>query len=121
MDITQNGITSGNPAAAAIVEIMRRAGATEIEGRGNSDNSADPYIRAPHGAWVRLPAYRYASPYLREVMAEVRATLADPAPPTECSAPGCSAEAGPLPGPTSGRDLCPEHRDDERHELERTA
>ena len=39
----------------------------------------------------------------------------------ECSVPGCSAEAGPLPGPTSGRDLCPEHRDDERHELERTA
>ena len=44
-----------------------------------------------------------------------------PEPPTECSVPGCSAEAGPLPGPTSGRDLCPEHRDDERHELERTA
>ena len=36
----------------------------------------------------------------------------------ECSSPGCAATAGPLPGPQSGRDLCPEHRDDERHELE---
>ena len=36
-----------------------------------------------------------------------------------CYVPGCGAEAGPLPGPKSGRDLCPEHRDDERHELER--
>ena len=44
-----------------------------------------------------------------------------PEPLWECSAPGCGAEAGPLPGPTSGRDLCPEHRDDERHELERIA
>ena len=36
----------------------------------------------------------------------------------ECSVPGCGAEVGSLPGPKSGRDLCPEHRDDERHELE---
>ena len=69
MDITQNEI------AAGIVVTMRRAGATEIEGRGNSDNSADPYIRTPHGGWVRLPAYRYASPRLREIMAEVRDLL----------------------------------------------
>ena len=48
-------------------------------------------------------------------------TDSEPAPLGECSSPGCGAEAGPLPGPTSGRDLCPEHRDDERHELERTA
>ena len=38
---------------------------------------------------------------------------------TACSVHGCGERAGPLPGPTSGRDLCPEHRDDERHELER--
>ena len=72
----------------------------------------------PPGVFAVEDAARVTCPDCRDIQfltVARSATLAD----SECSV--CGAEAGPLPGPKSGRDLCPEHRDDERHELERTA
>ena len=110
MDITQNEIKRHGPESYGGTHRLR----TDSPGDGVRCGRIVPTV--PPGVFaVEDPA--------RVTCSDCRATLADsePAPLGGCSSPGCGAEAGPLPGPVSGRDLCPEHRDDERHELERTA